>query len=155
MSSLFTPGRATLARPSPLPPSSFNRHTDPRPTSVIQRQLYLMRQRRPLDPSLPSSPSVPLHTVQEAYDIARKEFYELRLEEDIERRIAKEEALHVGAYFGPTHLEVGMQLENQAYEDWRAWANREYELKAHSRAAQYTGEGSEEGDAGELVPVEE
>ena len=58
----------------------------------------------------------------EAYDTARKEFYELRQKEDIERRIAKEEALSTGAYFGMSPLEVGMQLEDQKFEEWREWA---------------------------------
>jgi small subunit ribosomal protein S23 len=50
-----------------------------------------------------------------AYDIARKEFYELRHEEAVERRVTREEALWSGAYFGKSALEVGMELEDKTY----------------------------------------
>lgn len=59
-----------------------------------------------------------------AYDQARKEFYALRLQEDVERRVAKEEALATGAYFGKSALEVGMGLEDKEYERWRSWAEK-------------------------------
>lgn len=61
-------------------------------------------------------------TRSEAYDIARKEFYDLRMEEDIERRIAQEEALAVGAQFGKTYLEVGIELEDKALAEWKVKA---------------------------------
>ena len=55
----------------------------------------------------------------EAYDQARREFYELRLQEDVERRVGREEAEMTGAYFGMTNLEIGMQLEDEQYEKWK------------------------------------
>lgn len=58
----------------------------------------------------------------EAYDIARRELYALRQEEEVERRIAKEEAQFVGAYFGKTRLEVGHELESKEFERWKTWA---------------------------------
>lgn len=61
----------------------------------------------------------------EAYDQARKEFYSLRHEEEVERRIAKEEAGYVGAYFGKSRLEVGMELEDKEYDRWKSWAEAE------------------------------
>ncbi|KAG9238400.1 37S ribosomal protein S25, mitochondrial [Amylocarpus encephaloides] len=76
--------------------------------SVVQRQLYLM--------------DVEGKQKMEAYDIARKEFYALRHEEEVERRVAKEEALWSGAYFGKGPLEVGMELEDKVYEEWKDWA---------------------------------
>ncbi|KAK3304125.1 mitochondrial ribosomal protein S25, partial [Chaetomium strumarium] len=72
--------------------------------SVVQRQLWLMEAR-----DMPK---------QQAYDVARKEFYKLRQQEEIERRIAVEEARHYGAYFGKNNLQVGMELEDQVYEHW-------------------------------------
>ncbi len=74
--------------------------------SVIQRQLWLLN-------------NVPDMTNAEAYDQARKEFYALRHEEDIERRIAKEEAEATGAYFGKSMLEISTELEDNVYEKWR------------------------------------
>lgn len=74
-----------------------------------------------------------------AYDQARKEFYEYRHREEIEQRIAKEEAQAVGAYFGKGPLEVGMGLENQAFEEWKVWAIKEIELQRQAQAAMYSG----------------
>lgn len=95
-------------------------------SSVVQRQLWLLHD----DPEM---------TRAEAYDHARKEFYDLRLQEDIERRIAKEEAISTGAYFGPSMLDIGMQLEDKEYEKWKVWAEREVELQEQRNAAMYTG----------------
>lgn len=78
-------------------------------------------------------------TTSQAYDIARKEFYALRQEEEIERRIAKEEALSTGAYFGKGYLEVGMELEDKAYEEWKGWATKQVELMDMQRSAAYSG----------------
>lgn len=77
-------------------------------------------------------------TKSAAYDIARREFYRLRLQEDIERRVAAEEAEATGATFGPSLLEVGMELENQEYERWKAWAKMEAQLPDQKTAA-FTG----------------
>ncbi|KAL0263353.1 mitochondrial ribosomal small subunit component [Diplodia seriata] len=113
--------------------------------SVVQRQNWLM-QHANLDKA-------------EAYDQARKEFYEYRHKEAIEQRIAKEEALAVGAYFGLSELEVGMGLENEAFEDWKAWALNEVEVQRQMQAAMYTGTDStaalENDDAATLAATEE
>ena len=87
-----------------------------------------------------------------AYDRARKEFYEHRLLEDTERRVAKEEALHTGAQFGPSVMEIGMQLENEEYERWKAWAIKEGEAIEQKNAAMYTG--TETGDLSDADSVE-
>ncbi|MCJ1466317.1 mitochondrial ribosomal small subunit component [Pseudocyphellaria aurata] len=93
--------------------------------SVVQRQLWLMKKAR-----LPS---------QEAYDQARKEFYALRLQEDVERRVAKEEALATGAYFGKSALEIGMGLEDRQYEKWRSWASQRITEDKQKQFAMYGG----------------
>ena len=84
----------------------------------------------------------------QAYDVARKEFYALRHEEEVERRVAREEASWTGAYFGKSALEVGMELEDKTYESWKAWATKEAEAIDLQRNAAYTGLGttSEEED---------
>ena len=79
----------------------------------------------------------------EAYDQARKEFYRLRLDEDVERRIGSEEAQMTGAYFGMSNLEIGMQLEDQQYEKWKEDAYKAME-------AQRLRQGAQSGDS--LVP---
>ncbi|KAK7732864.1 mitochondrial ribosomal small subunit component [Botryosphaeria dothidea] len=93
--------------------------------SVVQRQRWLMQHAGKDKAS--------------AYDQARKEFYEYRHREEIEQRIAKEEAQAVGAYFGKGPLEVGMGLENQAFEEWKVWAIKEIELQRQAQAAMYSG----------------
>lgn len=74
-----------------------------------------------------------------AYDQARQEFYEERLKEDVERRVAKEEAMATGAYFGKSMLEVGMELEDKEYERWKQWALKEITEAKQRQAAVYTG----------------
>ncbi len=70
---------------------------------MVQRQLWMMH-------------NVPEITKEQAYDAARREFYRLRHEEDVERRVAQEEARMVGAYFGKTKQQVSMQLEDEQFE---------------------------------------
>lgn len=73
---------------------------------------------------------------EQAYDIVRKEFYAIRQQQDIERRVAAEEARMVGAYFGKSRLEVGMELENKTFEEWRTWAqNENAKITAASQSA--------------------
>ncbi|EHK99158.1 putative 37S ribosomal protein S25, mitochondrial [Glarea lozoyensis 74030] len=74
----------------------------------------------------------------EAYDIARKEFYALRHEEEVERRVAKEEALWTGAHFGKGALDVGMGLEDKTYDEWLEWAKTNVADQAMTREAAYT-----------------
>ncbi|RAL64521.1 hypothetical protein DID88_001995 [Monilinia fructigena] len=100
--------------------------------SVVQRQLWLMHNQQMSN--------------NEAYDKARKEFYALRQEEEIERRIAKEEAEYVGAYFHKGALEVGMELEDKSFEEWKAWATKEIEAANLQRQGAYTGVGTESED---------
>jgi len=79
----------------------------------------------------------------EAYDTARKEFYDLRMQEDIERRIASEEAAAVGAKFGKSYLEIGIELENKALEEWKKKALALLQLR-RGRQAAFSGASSEE-----------
>lgn len=95
-------------------------------SSVIQRQMRLMHDEPRISPA-------------QAYDQARKEFYELRLQEDVERRVAKEEAEATGAYFGKSMLEIGMELEDKVFEEWKEWAAGEVLLMEQKQAAMYTG----------------
>lgn len=97
-------------------------------------------------------------TKAQAYDKARKEFYEYRHREEIERRIAKEEAMAVGAYFGKGPLEVGMDLEDKVFEDWKVWALKEVDTVRQQQAAMYSGTDTaalESGDSETLAAAEE
>ncbi|KAF1960452.1 37S ribosomal protein Rsm25 [Byssothecium circinans] len=103
--------------------------------SVVQRQLWLMKHRALSKPA--------------AYDVARREFYQHRHLEDLRRRVAKEEALYVGAYFGKGPLEIGMELEDRTWESWKRWAGKQIEDEEATRAQMFSGPqaGSEAGDA--------
>lgn len=90
-----------------------------------------------------------------AYDEARKEFYRHRHLEDVRRRIAKEEALHVGAYFNKGAIEIGMELEDKSFESWKAWATREIDEEQAMRAQMFTGaEAGSEGPESKLTSGE-
>lgn len=92
---------------------------------MVQRQLWLLN-------------NIPRMTKAKAYDQARQEFYAVRHQEDVERRVAKEEALATGAYFGKSHIEIGMELEDQMFERWKQWATSQAENIQNARAAAYT-----------------
>jgi len=98
--------------------------------SVVQRQKWLMQRE-----GLPRA---------EAYDKARKEFYDVRHTQDIERRVAKEEAEFVGAFWGKSAMQVGMQLEDHNHEDWREWALKEIVALKQLQGNVYTGLENEE-----------
>ncbi|EAQ86829.1 hypothetical protein CHGG_08082 [Chaetomium globosum CBS 148.51] len=91
--------------------------------AVVQRQLWYMEVRG--------------LSKARAYDVARKEFYKLRQQEEIERRVAVEEARMYGAYFGKNNLQVGMELEDAAYEQWKKWATIEISKLEAERTAAY------------------
>ena len=93
--------------------------------SVIQRQAWLMEQRN--------------LSKDDAYDQARQEFYDQRMREDIERRVAKEEATATGAYFAKTRIGIGAELENKSFEVFRAWAEKTAMELDQARAAVYSG----------------
>lgn len=97
--------------------------------SVVQRQMWLMKHEN--------------HSKASAYDIARREFYAHRHRAEIRARIAKEEAQHVGAYFGKGPLEVGMELEDKAWENWKKWANIQIEDQQAMRAQMFSGQQDE------------
>ncbi|KAI0116440.1 mitochondrial ribosomal protein [Nemania sp. FL0031] len=99
--------------------------------SVVQRQMWMMY-------------NVEGMTQEKAYDIVRHEFYALRHTEDIERRIAKEEAMKVGAYFGKSYMQIGMELEDREYESWKKWAGKQIEAVRAEQDAAYTNFGAAE-----------
>ncbi|KAF8535653.1 mitochondrial ribosomal protein S25-domain-containing protein [Trichophaea hybrida] len=107
--------------------------------SVIQRQLWLMEQQG--------------LSKDEAYDISRKEFYDLRMQEDIERRVASEEALAVGAKFGKSYLDIGIELEGRALDEWKAKALALLQLK-RGRQAAFSGAAAEEEEPAAAVVVD-
>jgi small subunit ribosomal protein S23 len=94
--------------------------------SVVQRQIWLLEN----DPHM---------TKTDAYDQARAEFYALRHQEQVEQRVAREEALAVGAYFGLSQNEIGMKIEDSVFENWKKWATAEAITLQQSRGDTYAG----------------
>ena len=90
--------------------------------SVIQRQLWLLR-------------NYPELTRAQVYDKARNEFYELRLQEEVRRQVAKEEAMATGAYFGKSLNRIGLELEDKEHQRWTSWAQNKAALREQARAA--------------------
>lgn len=91
----------------------------------------------------------PLSTEQ-AYDIARAEFYAIRQEEQIEKRIAKEEAQMVGAYFGKDRLQISMELEDKTFEKWKVWAEKQTMLIQAKKESAYSSFSDEADESQEL-----
>ena len=90
-----------------------------------------------------------------AYDKARKEYYRFRHSKEVAVRVAREEALAVGAYFGLGPLEIGMKLEDQSYENWKSWAIAQAEvIKAARNSSMVGAEDLEEvGEDSALAPT--
>jgi len=84
---------------------------------------------------------------ERAYDRARKEFYELRLHEDVEREVAREEALHFGAYFQPGENERALAHEDKAYGFWKEWAQARVQKMRNLAAGKGTHDFSDEDEA--------
>lgn len=94
-------------------------------------------------------------TKEQAYDSVRREFYALRQEEQVEKRIAQEEARMVGAYFGKSTLQIGTGLEDKQFELWKSWATGETAKMEAERNAQYMSFGEDDASpAEELAEVE-
>ncbi|KAG8353245.1 hypothetical protein FVEN_g8746 [Fusarium venenatum] len=98
--------------------------------SVIQYQRWLMKNEG--------------QTLHQAYDYVRHQFYRLRQEEQIEKRVAQEEAKYVGAYFGQTRTDVSHGLEDREFENWKIWAGKETERQEQNRNGQIEDFGLEE-----------
>lgn len=71
--------------------------------------------------------------------MARKELYRFRHQKEVEARVTREESQAVGAYFGLGPLEVGEQLEDKAYENWKEWAVKETQALRALQGSAYTG----------------
>lgn len=75
-----------------------------------------------------------------AYDKARKELYRSRHAREVESRVAKEEAMAYGAFFGKGPVEIGMELEDVQYANWFEWAKKENLAQQQANSNMYTGD---------------
>lgn len=92
--------------------------------------------------------NIPGMSKSQAYDKARKEFYVLRHQEEVEKKVQREEAQWMGAQFGKNALEVGMELEDTVFEKWKAHSKKEILLMQTRQDAAHASsiiDGEEEG----------
>ncbi|KAL6948733.1 hypothetical protein ACO0QE_001206 [Hanseniaspora vineae] len=82
--------------------------------SVIQRTLYLVNTEGT--------------NLSEAYELAKFEFYQLRIEEEFENQIAREEAELQGALFRESAVEFGFNEEQKYIKYWKKKAIEKTEL---------------------------
>ena len=111
--------------PSPPPTTTTTHLTISLYPSVIQYQLHLIE-------------TYPNLSTSAAYDIARKEFYAVRLEQDIQKRVAAEEALSVGAIFDTPYFDIMFEREGQVLREWRNKASQDLAIRKHRRNAAYS-----------------
>lgn len=74
--------------------------------SVIQRAMYLLQN------------DDKVKDIFEAYDAARFEFYRLRMAEEMESHIAKEESTMYGAVYESTNIDWNLTTEQKYIDDW-------------------------------------
>lgn len=75
--------------------------------SVIQRTIYLI-----------NNSAEPKLNLEQAYDQARFEFYRLRIQQELEEQISKEENSMFGASFDATSIEYGITKEQEVIDKW-------------------------------------
>lgn len=78
--------------------------------SVVQRTLYLVKNGKQAN-------------IVDAYDQARLEFYRVRIQQELEETIAKEENEMFGSAYNKSVIEKGADIEQKFINDWRAKAN--------------------------------
>ncbi|KAM9902121.1 hypothetical protein OXX69_008451, partial [Metschnikowia pulcherrima] len=72
-------------------------------------------------------------TLFEAYDQARFEFYQLRMAEEMNSVVSKEESQMFGAQFASTNLQWGIKKEQDVIDRWAKIGERRTKIKEASR----------------------
>ncbi|ABN68219.2 mitochondrial ribosome small subunit component [Scheffersomyces stipitis CBS 6054] len=92
--------------------------------SVVQRTLWLLADSKKNGPKL---------SLFEAYDKARFEFYRLRMREEMNSSVSREESVMYGAVFPTTHLEWGVQKEQEYIDVWAKVASDKTKVASANR----------------------
>ncbi|KAK6459421.1 mitochondrial ribosome small subunit component [Scheffersomyces xylosifermentans] len=104
--------------------------------SVVQRTLWLLAESK--KQGKPKS-------LFEAYDKARFEFYRLRMEEEMNSAVSKEESTMYGAVFPSSNVEWGVQKEQEFIDVWAKVAQDKTKVAMANRSrGTNTAAGSEE-----------
>ncbi|AOA62112.1 37S ribosomal protein S25, mitochondrial [Komagataella phaffii CBS 7435] len=88
--------------------------------NVVQRTLYLVQNEN--------------LSILEAYDKARFEYYQVKMQLEAEDSISKEEATMYGAQFKESALEYGFQKEQEVIDQWKEEAEQQTELLQNKAA---------------------
>lgn len=92
--------------------------------SVVQRTLWLLEDGKKQGQE---------RSLFQAYDQARFEFYRLRMEEEMESAVAREEATMCGAIFPSTNLDWGLQMEQKYIDEWTNVASEKTKVRNANR----------------------
>lgn len=103
--------------------------------SVVQRTLYLLQQ---------AKADGQTKTLFEAYDQARFEFYQLRMAQEMESAVAKEELTMFGAIYALTNAEWGLKKEQEFIDVWVKVGEERTKVREASRNKTSASVGSEE-----------
>lgn len=103
--------------------------------SVVQRTLWLLQE---------AKTSGAEKTLFEAYDQARFEFYQLRMAEEMESTVSKEELTMFGAVFGLSNLDWGVKKEQEFIDVWVKVGEERTKIREASRSKASASSGSEE-----------
>lgn len=109
--------------------------------SVVQRTMYILQN----DPEVKD--------VFEAYDIARFEYYKLRMAEEMESHVAKEESVMHGAVFESTHLDWNLTTEQKYIDEWVKIASEKTQVLEANRSKSNAPAGSMGGEEVEAAQV--
>lgn len=88
--------------------------------SVVQRTLYLLKH---------EAETYPQTNWVAAYDQARNEFYRLRMREEVQLKVAAEEARMFGAVFGQSYIDFGVEQEQAVIDEWMVEATEASKAK--------------------------
>lgn len=103
--------------------------------SVVQRTLWLLQD---------SKQKGQQKTLFEAYDQARFEFYQLRMAQEMESAVAKEELTMFGAIYASTNVEWGLKKEQEFIDVWVKVGEERTKVREASRNKTSASVGSDE-----------
>ncbi|EGW32333.1 37S ribosomal protein S25, mitochondrial [Spathaspora passalidarum NRRL Y-27907] len=113
--------------------------------SVVQRTIYILNNE--------TKPDGSKYSLFEAYDSSRFEYYKLRMREEMESHVAKEEAIMYGAVFPETNLAQNVKHEQEYIDVWTKVAEQQTKMLQAGRGSRAP-EGSvveEESEAGPSI----
>lgn len=103
--------------------------------SVVQRTLHILQEQKQKGAET---------TLFEAYDQARFEFYQLRMAQELESAVAREESTMFGAIYNSTNMDWGLQKEQEFIDVWVKVGEERTKVREASRNKTLSSVGSDE-----------